>query len=112
MLGQLTSIAADDMKARDLRRGPHLPRDGTMSETPLPERAMGTALPARIPLVCSHGGRPAITGLPGPGFLRDGGLLAGEFGIELAGECVQALVGPFDSAVAQCPPGHGFPCCG
>jgi hypothetical protein len=60
--------------------------------------AMGTALAARIPLVCSHRGRAAIAGLPGPGFLRDGGLLIGEFGIELAGECVQALVGPLDPA--------------
>ena len=55
------------------------------------------------------GGRAATTGLPGPGFLRDGGLLAGEFGIELAGERVQALIGPPDPSVAQCPPGHGFP---
>jgi hypothetical protein len=43
--------------------------------------------------------------------LRDGGLLVGEFGIELAGECVQALIGPLDPAVAQRPPGHGFPRC-
>jgi hypothetical protein len=56
------------------------------------------------------GGRAATAGLPGPGFLRDGCLLVGEFGIELAGECVQALVGPLDPAVAKCPPGHGFPC--
>jgi hypothetical protein len=57
---------------------------------------MGTALAARIRLVCSRRGRAATAGLPGPGFLRDGGLLVGKFGIELAGECVQALVGPLD----------------
>jgi hypothetical protein len=48
---------------------------------------------------------------PRPGFLSDGGLLIGVFGIELEGECVQPRVGPFDPAVAQCPPGHGLPCC-
>ena len=47
--------------------------------------------------------RPALLA-----FLRDGGPPVGEFGIEPAGERVQARVGPLDAAVAQCPPGHGF----
>jgi hypothetical protein len=66
-----------------------------------PGPAPACALAVRIPFVCSTGG-----------FRWDGGLVVGEFGIELAGECVQVLVGPLDPTVAQCPPGHGFPCCG
>jgi hypothetical protein len=68
----------------------------------------GTLRPAR--LLAPWPG--SSTWLPGPGFLRGGGLLVDGFGVELAGECVQALVGPPDPAVAQRAPGHGFPCRG
>lgn len=74
---------------------------------------MGTALTARIPLADTPTvGRAATAELPRPSFLRDSGLVVGEIGIELAGERVQTLVGPPDPAAAQCPPGHGFSCCG